>query len=118
MGFIIPGNVPTASPQPPLITPQTEMPTQDVDQVGYHFHKLLEIMGSRVTPSTGGDCRGNTGPSKKAFSYKKCANKGKESLLLQSPFRANLLLKPLLAHKPKGARPATNENISMRQSKT
>ncbi|KAL5810689.1 hypothetical protein ACOSQ4_027257 [Xanthoceras sorbifolium] len=73
LGFITSDSVPTASPQPPLITPQTEMSTQDVDQAG------------RVTP-LGGNHRGNTDPNKETLSRKRCASKGKELLLLSEPF--------------------------------
>ncbi|KAL5741674.1 hypothetical protein ACOSP7_028406 [Xanthoceras sorbifolium] len=74
-----------ASPQPPSITPQTEMSTLDVDQTGYRFQKLMKIMGSRVTPS-GGNCGGNTSSSKETLPHKRCDNKGKEVLPLLEPF--------------------------------
>ncbi|KAL5769696.1 hypothetical protein ACOSP7_013850 [Xanthoceras sorbifolium] len=62
--------------QPPPITSQMETSTQDVNQSGYHLQKFMEIMVSRITPLTEGDC------SEKC----RCANKGKEALPLLEPF--------------------------------
>ncbi|KAL5800885.1 hypothetical protein ACOSQ3_032517 [Xanthoceras sorbifolium] len=77
-----------ASPQPPPITPQTEMPTQGVDHAGYHFQKLIEIMGSRLTPPfpLEGNCGENAGPHKETTSHKRCTSKRKQPLPFPEPF--------------------------------
>ncbi|KAL5734840.1 hypothetical protein ACOSP7_032701 [Xanthoceras sorbifolium] len=62
------------------------MSAQDMDQAGYYFQKLMKIMGSIVTPPTGGDRGGSASLSKKTISHKRCANKGKEALPLPEPF--------------------------------
>ncbi|KAL5741403.1 hypothetical protein ACOSP7_028135 [Xanthoceras sorbifolium] len=68
LGFVILDYMPTTS-QPPPITPPTKISTRDADQAGYHFQKLMEIVGSRLTPPRERYMR-STGPGKEVTKTK------------------------------------------------